>query len=309
MLFLYEKRTKETFMIDISIIIPHKNIPRLLERCIDSIPVSSNMEVIIIDDNSDENHVDFENFPGMKRPDTKVIFTKEGKGAGYARNIGLKHAIGKWILFADADDFFLPNAFKFTSEYLVSDYDIIFFSAIARMSDNLNIVSHRMDFYINKIKSHDYNSARYNLSAAVLKLFKHQLISDYHIQFEEILLSNDALFSCTAGINAKKIKIDDRELMCITQRNGSLVFHNHNKEERIIRFNAYMRCNALLKSIGQWRYCQNALMLYFGDCNKSSDLLNIKYLFAFFHHTGMKSIVFFFWALKAIILKKIKWKK
>ena len=60
---------------DISIIIPHRNIPLLLERCIQSIPVSTNMEVIIVDDNSDDNKVNFTRFPGKNRSDTKIIFT------------------------------------------------------------------------------------------------------------------------------------------------------------------------------------------------------------------------------------------
>lgn len=290
-------------MIDISIIIPHRNIPLLLERCIQSIPVSTNMEVIIVDDNSNGSKVDFDRFPGKDRPDTKVIFTKEGKGAGYARNIGLKYATGKWILFADADDFFELDAFEFVSEYIHSGYDIVFFNAKTRMSDDLNIVSHRMDRYIRKMEKHDELFARFNSNASVLKLFKHQFITDYHLKFEEIPLSNDMYFSCLAGIKADKIKIDVRKLMCITERGDSLIFHRHSKEERIIRFDTYMRCNALLSSVGKRQYRQNAIMLYFGDCNTINDLLNIKYLFKFFRYTGIKSIVYFYWALRGILRK------
>ncbi|MFS2459047.1 glycosyltransferase, partial [Phocaeicola vulgatus] len=35
-----------------SIIIPHKNTPRLLERCLYSIPTWDEIQIIIIDDNS-----------------------------------------------------------------------------------------------------------------------------------------------------------------------------------------------------------------------------------------------------------------
>ena len=51
---------------------------------------------------------------------TEVLFTKEGKGAGYARNIGLSHARGKWIIFADADDFFTADCFTILNEYMDS---------------------------------------------------------------------------------------------------------------------------------------------------------------------------------------------
>ncbi|MDR2475404.1 MAG: glycosyltransferase family 2 protein, partial [Bacteroidales bacterium] len=35
-----------------SIIIPHKDIPDLLRRCLDSIPYRNDLQIIIVDDNS-----------------------------------------------------------------------------------------------------------------------------------------------------------------------------------------------------------------------------------------------------------------
>ena len=43
-----------------SIIIPHKNTPKFLQRCLDSIPQREDLEVIVVDDNSDPNIVDFD---------------------------------------------------------------------------------------------------------------------------------------------------------------------------------------------------------------------------------------------------------
>lgn len=62
-----------------SIIIPHKNTPRLLERCLYSIPTWDEIQIIIIDDNSNSESVDFSHFPGNGRKNTEVLFTKEGK--------------------------------------------------------------------------------------------------------------------------------------------------------------------------------------------------------------------------------------
>ena len=53
-----------------SIIIPHKDIPDLLQRCLDSIPVRDDVEVIVVDDNSNTQKVDFGHFPGLERPNT-----------------------------------------------------------------------------------------------------------------------------------------------------------------------------------------------------------------------------------------------
>lgn len=93
-------------MVNYSIIIPHKNIPDLLQRCLDSISPREDVQVIVVDDNSDLLIVDFEHFPGIDRDDVELIFPKDGKGAGYTRNVGLDHAVGKWLLFVDADDFY-----------------------------------------------------------------------------------------------------------------------------------------------------------------------------------------------------------
>lgn len=90
-----------------SIIIPHYNVPELLQRCLNSIPNLPSFQIIIVDDCSDGKIVDFRCFPGMERENVKCIFLKEKHGAGFARNLGLRYACGKWVLFADADDFFI----------------------------------------------------------------------------------------------------------------------------------------------------------------------------------------------------------
>lgn len=50
-----------------SIIIPHKNIPDLLRRCLDSIPQRPDIQIIVVDDNSSPDKVDFAHFPGRER--------------------------------------------------------------------------------------------------------------------------------------------------------------------------------------------------------------------------------------------------
>ena len=40
-------------MIVYSFIIPHKNCPVLLNRCLDSIPIRDDVQIIVVDDNSD----------------------------------------------------------------------------------------------------------------------------------------------------------------------------------------------------------------------------------------------------------------
>ena len=75
-----------------SIIIPHKDIPDLLMRCLKSIPVSEDIQVIVVDDNSADADTYLDKYPELSRPYLEFIRTTKGGGAGYARNVGLDHA-------------------------------------------------------------------------------------------------------------------------------------------------------------------------------------------------------------------------
>lgn len=86
-----------------SFIIPHKNCPDLLQRCVDSIPERDDVQIIVVDDNSDEGKK-----PSLKeRKSLQVILfdAEHSKGAGKDRNVGLEHAQGKWLVTDNNIDF------------------------------------------------------------------------------------------------------------------------------------------------------------------------------------------------------------
>ena len=115
-----------------SIIIPHHNIPTLLERCIKTIPFRTDTEVIVIDDGSDSLYLN-----ELRRIDEcyniKIIYNKHSGGGGKARNIGLESASGKYLIFADADDFFYGGFDKLLDRHFLSNDDIIFFNVKSYM--------------------------------------------------------------------------------------------------------------------------------------------------------------------------------
>lgn len=155
------KTLEMDFTYTYTIIIPHKNIPLLLQRCLDSIPLRQDIQVVIVDDNSSPAVVDFDNFPGSERKDTEIIHTSESKGAGYARNCGLAAAKGRWLLFADADDFFLPGFLDVLDTFALTDYDMIVFRAESTDSDTLRQVESRQEYYGRIREDADWEALRY----------------------------------------------------------------------------------------------------------------------------------------------------
>ena len=110
-----------------TIIIPHYNIPDLLMRCLKSIPIREDIQVIVVDDCSPNAETYKLTYPELSRPFLEYYSTVKGGSAGRARNVGLDHARGKWILFADADDFFENGFMSTLNSYLNSEADVVIF--------------------------------------------------------------------------------------------------------------------------------------------------------------------------------------
>lgn len=210
-----------------TIIIPHKNIPSLLERLLNTIPTRDDLEIIVVDDNSSGEIVDFNHFPFVGRTNYTVIFNKESRGAGHARNCALPHAHGKWILFADADDFFNSGFNDFLDDYLDSKADLVYFNANSVDSDTFapsDRVDHLHEFIeeYHKEKKRGELIMRYLFTEPWCKMVKREVIETNQIRFEETSIRNDVRYSYLVGFYSNTIVVDDRRLYCVTTRQNSV---------------------------------------------------------------------------------------
>lgn len=235
-----------------SIIIPHKNIPELLVRCINSIPERDDIQVIVVDDNSDGAEEYLNKYPALNRPDLELILTKEGKGAGYARNVGLRHSKGRWILFADADDFFLPGWLMASDRFLDSDADVIQF----RIADVLCHTSCRWhnqsigDYLDGKATS---QKVLFSNITCYAKMLSSAFLRQNNILFEEIKCAEDVYFGYQVAVKASKIAICQDVIYNVTYREGSLTTIK-NKEYFWVRYNAAKRANSFAEKHGFPQY-------------------------------------------------------
>jgi len=209
-----------------SIIIPHKDIPDLLMRCLRSIPVSEDIQVIVVDDNSVGADTYLERYSELSRPYLEFVRTTKGGGAGYARNVGLEHAKGKWILFADADDFFVDDMSEIIYSLVDSEADVIYFKNKAVLSDNISIRANRSSYLNVRIDQYladgDEWPVRFKTYVPWCKLIKRNLIVKNDIRFDELMYSNDVYFSLLTGYYSKIIEVVTRVLYVVTARSNSL---------------------------------------------------------------------------------------
>ena len=211
--------------INYSVIIPHHNTPNLLQRLIDSIPQRDDLEIIVVDDNSDDDKK-----PNIVRNDVQLYYIDKDqtKGAGRARNVGLDHAKGKWLIFADSDDFFSGAISVLLDKYKDSENDIIYFKVEGRDSDTLqpvergDVYNGRVEKYLKKKNKYSEEILRYCHYVPWGKIISKSLVDKYNIKFEEIRYSNDLMFSILIGHYAKRIEASSDVIYYITIRMGSL---------------------------------------------------------------------------------------
>lgn len=97
----------------ISVIIPVFRTEKYLEKCIDSVlsQTYDNLEVIIVDDGSDDNCPSVcDNYAA--KDERILVIHKENGGLSSARNAGLLRATGDYIAFVDSDDYVDENMYK-----------------------------------------------------------------------------------------------------------------------------------------------------------------------------------------------------
>lgn len=104
-------------MMDIllTIIVPIYNKEDLLKQCLDSFAKEEfvgDLEVLAIDDGSTDNSLSIALEYSNCYPEIYKVIKKKNGGVGSVMNLGLQHAVGKYIKEVDADDYVDTDALK-----------------------------------------------------------------------------------------------------------------------------------------------------------------------------------------------------
>ena len=101
--------------VKVSIIVPVYNVEEYLPQCLDSLlgQTMGDFELLCVDDGSTDGSPDI--LKEYARRDSRVrLLRQQNQGGGAARNLGIDHARGEYLIFLDSDDFFHPELLEKT---------------------------------------------------------------------------------------------------------------------------------------------------------------------------------------------------
>lgn len=215
----------------ISVIVPVYNVERSLEKCLNSIVEQTfkNFELICVNDGAtDSSRAILESF--LTKEPRLIIIDKPNGGLSSARNEGLKHANGKFIVFIDSDDWIAPSTFEKAVKHINEDTGMVFWGAEVVLAPyetekpphfDITVMSHRRKYA-------GYKKLNERLSAttpvtAWNKLFRADIIKKHNIIFPQGLLYEDNAFWWQYILWIKSIYYIDENLYFYTQSRGSIM--------------------------------------------------------------------------------------
>ena len=106
----------------VSVVVPVYNAEKYLPRCLDSLLAQTerNIEILAVNDGSSDGGLDV--LRAYEKKDKRLrVFDGPNQGASCARNIGLKAARGRYLMFCDADDWVDENWLELFAAHLHDD--------------------------------------------------------------------------------------------------------------------------------------------------------------------------------------------
>ncbi len=205
-------------MTKLSIIIPVYNEEPFLSRCLRSINVVDDVEVIAIDDGStDKSGEILDEYAHL----FKVAHHSANWGVSMTRNHGMSLAKGDYITFLDSDDYYCNGAIQAMLEACETHYPIIQFN------DNRAQHNNRTGFY-------DLNRLPKKWVLVWNKIYKAEFLREHRLQFPaNVTFEEDRAFNLMCFHYQKEIYhtgkqtvekcFDNKESICHTVEKAKLL--------------------------------------------------------------------------------------
>ena len=249
---------------DFSVIIPvWRGAINSLPRLLDSIPEREGIEIIVVDNSKEK--VSREEIDSRRK--ITFLYSDPKRHAGGSRNDGMNAAHGEWLVFADADDYFTPEAFDIFDGCKNSDADIVYFCADGIFLET-GERSEQADLYARLVRNYLNDSSkewdlRLSFHVPWAKMVRRSFVEGHGLRYDEVVANNDDYFALQAGFYAKKIEAVDKVVYLYVVSHGSLM-HRRCYDVMRTRFEVILRCNLFKKQHGLGRY-QSSVMYFLAE--------------------------------------------
>ena len=205
----------------VSIIVPVYNVEKYLSKCLDSLVNQSfkNIEILIINDGSTDSSQSIINDYHKRYPHLIKFYLKDNGGLSSARNYGIEHALGEYLLFVDSDDYLHLDAVKkLYNKAYISNSDIICFNYI----EDREGVLKKVITFDNRIQNM-YSKYLLSKPSACIKFCKKKLFLELSICFLEDVYYEDLATMPLLIMGKPKITFINEDLYFYYVREGSIL--------------------------------------------------------------------------------------
>lgn len=216
----------------LSIVIPMCNVEQYIGECLRSLMLQTfqDFEAICIDDGSTDDTLAVAQ-KTVAGDDRFAFFSQENAGQSAARNVGIAHATGMYLLFLDSDDYYETRALELLHERARREQlDVLFFTA-RTVYENARVRREYRDEYSERADIPGCMTGQELLVrfaekksfcvSPAMQVLRRSFLEEYEIRFFEGIVHEDNLFTCMTLAHAQRAAYMNEPLYIRRVRSGS----------------------------------------------------------------------------------------
>lgn len=198
----------------ITVILPIYNVKEYIDEAMDSLIKQTigfnNIEVIMVDDGSDDGSAEIINKYKNKYNNVKAIHLEGPSGAaGKPRNVGLEKATTEFVMFLDPDDVYLEDTCENLYNTIIEDKCDLVIGKSQRLTtvgvSDIPLIDSKLKVKNTNVKIEELPSLLQEFIHLNSILFNREFIKKNQLSFMEKRATQDALFTEMALLKSDRI--------------------------------------------------------------------------------------------------------